>query len=81
MTYEIVIARDTGARAWLSSNSLSTDALQGLKSIPGVTNPELVEESELAVRLRYGWLGSVKFWQTDECLKRFGVLRADWPAR
>ncbi|WP_442682807.1 hypothetical protein ACSBPQ_14620 [Stenotrophomonas sp. JC08] len=39
----------------LSTNTIGTDALNALLRIPGVSNPEVVEESENRVTISYTW--------------------------
>lgn len=76
--YIIKVQRSDDIRGFLSSSSVGTDALNGLSSIPGVQNLEVVDESECLVTLRFQWAGGGEFHETDEHLKRFGVCRA-WP--
>ena len=77
--HSIAIKRGRSVWAFLSDQSLGTDARNGMSSIPGVEHLEIVSESDELVRLTYEWSGVGMFWETDEYLERFGVCRADWP--
>lgn len=60
-----------------SSDQMETDALNGISSIPGVTETKIEASSEDSVTLSYVWSGSEQFQTTDEHLRRFG-LRKRW---
>jgi hypothetical protein len=77
-SHTIRLQRSSDIRGFTSSSSIGTDALNGMLSIPGVEQPEIISEDEHAVTLLYKWTGKEKFWQTDEFLKIFGVCRV-WP--
>jgi hypothetical protein len=74
--HSITLKRD-GIKGFLSNQSIGTDALNALVSIPGVENPEIVSESNEQVELTYSWVGDGKFWETNEHLAKFGLARAD----
>jgi len=74
--HSITLARDK-AIGFLSSQSIGTDALNALLSIPGVQEAEVVSESNEQVELTYSWVGDGKFWETDERLAEFGLTRVD----
>ncbi|MBU1396389.1 MAG: hypothetical protein KKE84_09655 [Gammaproteobacteria bacterium] len=74
--HSIILKRD-GLKGFLSSQSIGTDALSALCSIPGVENPEIVSESNEQVELTYSWAGDGTFWNTNEHLAEFGLARAD----
>lgn len=59
----------------LSSNSLGTDALNGISSIPGVSSAEITEESGAEVTLAFEWDGREAFQSTDVHLAKFHVQR------
>lgn len=59
----------------LSSNSLGTDALAGVASIPGVLNAEITEESGTEVSVKFDWDGRNDFQMTDEHLAKFHVQK------
>ena len=79
--FDIRLQRSRGVEGFQSSQSLSTDALNGMLSIPGVEHPEILCETEDEVTLSYRWSGNERFWMTDEYLARFGLCRADWSSR
>jgi hypothetical protein len=58
-------------------DQIKADALNGISSIPGVTEAGIENAAEDSVTLSYVWLGSEKFQTTDEHLKQFG-LRKRW---
>ena len=60
-----------------SSDQMETDALNGISSIPGVTETQIEASSEDSVTLSYVWSGSEQFQTTDEHLRQFG-LRKRW---
>lgn len=72
--HSITLVRD-GVRGFLSNQSIGTDALNALREIPGVINPEIISESNEQVQLEYTWAGREAFDKTDEHLLRFGLRR------
>lgn len=74
--YTIKIARTTGF--FVSNNSLGTDALNAISSVPGVVDLEIEEEVEDEVTLSYSWTAAEKFQETAEHLGKFGLRRVDW---
>ncbi len=74
--YSVTLKRD-GIKGFLSSQRIGTDALNALLSIPGVEEPEIVNESNEQIELTYSWVGDGKFWETDEHLAKFGLARVD----
>lgn len=74
--HSITLKRE-GVQGFLSSQSIGTDALNALLSVPGVENPEIVSESTELVKLTYDWIGEGRFWETSEHLLKFGLSRAD----
>lgn len=77
-TYTVRLQRSNDIRGFMSSSSLGSDAQNGMLSIPGVEQPEVITEDEHSVTFAYKWTGTEKFWQTDEYLKKVGVCRV-WP--
>jgi hypothetical protein len=75
--HSIILRRDNSIGGSISNQSVGTDALNAMQSIPGVTNPQIVSESDEQVELTYDWVGIGMFWETDEYLKKFGLARAD----
>lgn len=74
--HSVTLKRD-GIKGFLSSQSIGTDALNALLSIPGVEEAEIVSGSNEQVELTYSWVGDGKFWETDEHLAKFGLARVD----
>lgn len=74
--YSITLKR-YGMRGFLSRHSIGTDAINALRSIPGVDEVEIACESAEQVELIYSWVGKNKFWETDERLEKFGLARID----
>jgi hypothetical protein len=74
--HSITLKRD-GIKGFFSNQSVGTDALNALLSIPGVENPEIISDSNDQVELTYSWIGDDKFWETDEQLAKFGLARVD----
>ena len=60
-----------------SSDQIETDAMNGISSIPGVTEVQIEAAREKSVTLSYVWSGSEQFQTTDEHLRHFG-LRKHW---
>jgi len=58
-------------------DEIETDALNGISSVPGVTEAEIEKADDDSVTLSYVWLGSEQFQTTDEHLRQFG-LRKRW---
>ncbi len=56
---------------------METDALNGVRALPNVTDVEIVEVGSDFVTLSYVWTGSETFWGTDGHLNKFG-LRKKW---
>jgi len=77
MTKHSIVLRREGVKGFLSDQSIGTDALNALQSIPGVSNPNIVDESDERVELTYDWVGEEKFWHTDEHLLKFGLACVD----
>lgn len=63
-----------------SSNSMETDALNGVGSIPGVTALQVEETEADFVTLSCLWTGTTQFDHTDEHLSRYGLKRR-WHAK
>lgn len=72
--HSITLKRDQ-VTGFFSSQSVGTDALNALLSIPGVQNPEIVNESNEQVELTYFWVSEENFWETNEHLAKFGLTR------
>ncbi len=77
MTRHSIVLRREDVKGFLSDQSIGTDALNAMVSIPGVTNPEIVKESDEQVEVTYDWVGEEKFWRIDEHLLKFGLARVD----
>ena len=72
------IAVKRNAIGSLSSNSLGTDALNAISSIPNVTDAHIESEDDIQVEISYIYTSNEKFWGTNEHLAKFGLERADW---
>lgn len=59
----------------MSPNSLGTDALAGVSSIPGVLSAEVTEEFGTEVTVAFEWDGREDFQTTDEHLAKFHVQK------
>lgn len=75
-THSIILVRDNGNPIGFQSiNSLSTDALSAIESIPGTKDVQIVNESVKEVEISYVWTAKEKIWDTNEYLSRYGVCR------
>lgn len=74
--HTIKVARTTGF--FVSNNSLGTDALNAVSSVPGTVDVQIEQESGDEVTLSYGWTGAESFWETAEHLQEFGLRRVGW---
>lgn len=72
--HSVTLKRD-GMKGFLSTQSIETDALNALNSIPGVEHVEVVSASNEQVELAYSWIGDGKFWETDMHMASFGLAR------
>lgn len=72
-----IVRSQTGG---ISPNSLGTDALAGVSTIPGVSSAEITTESVAEVTLSYDWDGRADFQATDEYLAKFHVQKV-WGAK
>jgi hypothetical protein len=64
----------------LRSNSMETDALNGVGSIPGVTDLQVEETGADFVTLSCRWTGTTQFDRTDDHLLQYGLQRR-WNAK
>jgi len=62
----------------MSANSIETDALNALGTIPGVVDIVVESSDGTEVKMSYAYTSELKFWQTDEYLVKFYLERADW---
>ena len=61
----------------LSNATIGTDSLNALREIPGVTNPQIAEETEEYAVISYIWDAESDMYElTDELATRFGLRRA-----
>ena len=74
--HSINLKRD-GINGFLSTQSIGTDGLNAMLSIPGVGEAEIVAESDEQVEITYLWVGAGEFWETNEHLHKFGLARVD----
>ena len=64
-----------GMQGFMSDQSIGTDALNAMSTMPGVKNPEIVSESENQATISYDWIGKEPFMQADKHLLRYGLKR------
>lgn len=62
----------------MSANTMETDALNALSTIPGVVDIVIESNNGNEVKMSYAYTSESKFWQTDEYLGKFCLERADW---
>jgi hypothetical protein len=62
------------------NDQLETDALNGVGSIPGVSDVEIESSNHLSVTLSFSWTGQGQFDRTDEHLEKYGLQRR-WPSK
>ncbi len=74
--HSISLKRD-GINGFLSTQSVGTDALNAMLSIPGVRDPEILVESADQVEITYSWVGENEFLGTSEYLHKFGLTLLD----
>jgi len=72
----ILVRNDRGFP--LSNNSLGTDGLNAITSIPGTKDVQIESESETQVEISYQWTANEKFWTTQEHLSKFNLTRKEW---
>jgi hypothetical protein len=77
MSKNTIVLRREGIQGVMSDQSIGTDALNAMSTIPGVANPEIVTESEDRVTLLYDWVGKEEFWETGRHLLKHGLARVD----
>lgn len=71
--YTITLVRD--AMGSLSPNSIGTDGLNAISSIPGTEDVQIESELEDEVVISYLWTASVKFFETNQVLSKFYLCR------
>ena len=59
----------------LSVNTIESDALEGMLSIPGVSEVNILSSTPTQVELSYCYTLPDKFQQTNEHLARFGLYK------
>lgn len=72
----ITLKRD-GLFGFLSNHTVGTDALNVLSLIEGITDPEIVSESENQVKISYEWTGKATFYGADDLFAKYGLKRTD----
>jgi len=70
-----VLVRAGNQEGFLSGQSIGTDAINAMSTMPGVKNPVIVSESESQVTVSFDWVGSEPFMQADTHLLRYGLKR------
>ena len=62
----------------LASNTLGTDALNSIASIPGTNDIRIEEEGEQLVVISYAWSGLTDFEDTATVLAKHYCKRVGW---
>lgn len=62
-------------KGFLATNSIGTDGLNAISSIPGAKDVQIEKESEDQVVISYKWTATEKFWETEEHLSEFNLRR------
>jgi hypothetical protein len=75
MPNHLITLKRQGINGFLSCQSIGTDALDALSSIPGVVNIEIVCESDVQVEMSCNYIGKSVFWETNAHLIKFGLCR------
>lgn len=70
--FKITLERK-GIDGFLSNQSIGTDALNALQSIPKIENPSITHETQELVTLEYEYPIDEKFWHTEEILIKYGL--------
>jgi len=60
----------------LATNSIGTDALNAISSIPGAIEVELDSETKAEAIISFGWDGP-KFWDRDTHLAKFNLRKKE----
>lgn len=62
----------------LSSNSLATDSLNAMGSIPLIKDARIINETEREVTISYIYTGSDVFQSTQDYFSKFDVTKKEW---
>lgn len=74
--YSTVLVRDDNSViGFQSKNSLSTDALSAIESIPGTKDVEIITEENNEVTISYVWKEDGSIMNTNDYLSKFGVKK------
>ncbi len=73
MTKYTRVLRREGMQGFMSDQSIGTDAINAMSTMPGVKNPVIVSESESQVTVSFDWVGSEPFMQAGQHLLRYGL--------
>lgn len=60
----------------LSSNTIGTDGMNAISSIPGTADVRVESETEIEVVISYGFDGP-KFWERDTHLAKYHLRKKD----
>lgn len=77
MNKHIIVVKRAGIHGFLSTQEIDTDAINAMHSIPGVSNPEVLEKSNDMAKLSVDFTGTGPFLETNEHLIKFGLVRID----
>lgn len=73
----VKLCRDDGVEGFFSTQRLSTDALNAMSAIPGVSKPEILSETDELVTISYIWTGPERCLEAGDILRRHGVAFAE----
>lgn len=73
MAKHTIVLRREGMLAFMSDQSIGTDAINAMSTMPGVKNPMIVSESESQATVSFDWVGTVPFMQAGQHLLRYGL--------
>lgn len=72
--FTITLTRN-GMQGFLSQNSIETDAINALESLPNVSEVNIINSTELSATANYSWSGTEKIQNIQEHLFKFGLRR------
>ena len=73
MTKHTIVLVRAGIHGFMSDQSIGTDAINAMSTMPGVKNPVIVSESESQVKVTFDLVGSEPFMQAGQHLLRYGL--------
>lgn len=77
--HQITVERDDSIQGFMSTQSVATDALNALSNIPGVSDPDIIDEHLQPadrITVSFSWDACQRqFETTNEHLAKFGLRR------